>query len=168
GSLAGSAEQRTGEALRDLSAAVTSLSELSDEQLAHRVYLAVYVGLASLRLERLDDVLTHVRRCHRVARLTGQDAMAHPWLCMTSRALTLKGEIALAQREAAAAIDTTRIPGHNWRTTWALEADAMAAFWAGDAARALSSATEMVARAERHPDPFLLPTSRIQLAGALY
>src|SRR5262249_6165728 len=56
----------------------------------------------------------------------------------------------------------------NWRTTWALEADAMAAFWAGDAERALASATQMVGRSERSTDRFLTPAARIQLGGALY
>src|SRR5262249_24802654 len=59
-------------------------------------------------------------------------------------------------------------PGENWRTTWALEADSMAAFRAGDAERALASATQMVARSERSTDPFLTPAARIQLGGALY
>jgi hypothetical protein len=145
-SLAGSAGQRTGDALADLAEAEASLRRLTDEQLAHRVYLGVYIGLAALRLEHLDDVPTHVHRCFRVARLTGQDTMAHPWLSITSCALVLKGEIAEARRDAAAAIDTTLLPGENWRTTWALEADAMAAFWAGDAQRALASATQMVGR----------------------
>ena len=167
-SLAGSAGQRTGDELADLAEAEAALRRLTDEQLASRVYLGVYLGLAALRLEHLDDVLAHVHRCFRVARLTGQDTMAHPWLSITSCALVLKGEIDEALRDAAAAIDTALLPGENWRTTWALEADAMAAFWAGDAERALASATQMVGRSERSADPFLTPAARIQLGGALY
>ena len=167
-SLAGSAGQRTGDALADLAEAEAALRRLTDEQLASRVYLGVYLGLAALRLEHLDDVLANVHRCFRVARLTGQDTMAHPWLSITSCALVLKGEIDEALRDAAAAIDTALLPGENWRTTWALEADAMAAFWAGDAERALASATQMVGRSERSADPFLTPAARIQLGGALY
>jgi len=167
-SLAGSARQRTDGALLDLVEAQAALGRLTDEQLAHRVYLGVYIGLAALRLEHLDEVLDHVHRCLRVARLTGQDAMAHPWLCITACALVLKGDIAGARRDAAAAIDTTLLPGENWRTIWALEADSMAAYWSGDAERALASATQMVAGSERSSDRFLTPAARIQLGGALY
>src|SRR5262249_18427584 len=137
-SLVASAAQRTDDALADLAEAEAALRRLTDEQLAHRVYLGVYVGLAALRAEHLDDLLAHVHRCLRVARLTGQDAMIHPWLCITASALVLKGEIGKARRDAAAAIDTALLPGENWRTIWALEADSMAAFWAGDAERALA------------------------------
>src|SRR5215813_4895864 len=167
-SLAGSAGQRTDDALLDLAEAAAALRQLTDEQLASRVYLGVYIGLAALRLEHLDEVLTCVHRCFRVARLTGQDAMAHPWLCITARALVLKGEIGKARQDAATAIDTALLPGQNWRTIWALEADAMAAFWAGDVERALASATQMAADSNRSSDRFLTPDARIQLGGALY
>ena len=167
-SLAGTAGQRVGDALLDLAEAEAALRRLTDEQLATRVYLGVYIGLAALRLEHLDAVLTHVHRCFRVARLTGQDTMAHPWHCVTASALVLKGEISQARRDAAAAIDTALLPAENWRTIWALEADSMAAFWAGDAERALASATQMAARSERRTDRFLTPAARIQLGGALY
>src|SRR5262249_38749652 len=59
-SLAGSAGQRTGDALADLAEAEAALRQLTDEQLAHRVYLGVYIGLAGLRPGHLGDVLTHV------------------------------------------------------------------------------------------------------------
>ena len=167
-SLAGSALARAGDALPDLAEAEAELRRLTDERLAHRVYLAVYIGLAALHLEHLDDVLTHVHRCYRVARLTGQDAMAHPWLCITARAHLLKGQIGKARQDAAAAIDTALLPGENWRTIWALEADAMTAFWAGDAERAVASATQMVSGSRRSSDHFLTPAARIQLGGALY
>ena len=167
-SLAGSAGQRTDDALLDLAEAEAALRRLTDEQLAYRVYLGVYIGLAALRLEHLDEVLSHVHRCFRVARLTGQDAMAHPWLCITACALVLKGEIGKARQDAAAAIDAALLPGENWRTIWALEADAMAAFWAGDAERALASSTQMAAGSKRSTDRFLTPAARIQLGGALY
>ena len=167
-SLASSAGQCTEDALAGLAEAEAALRQLTDAQLATRVYLGVYIGLAALHLEHLDDVLTHVHRCLRVARLTGQDAMAHPWLRVTACALVLKGDLDGARRDAAAAIDTALLPGENWRTVWALEADAMAAFWAGDAERALASATQMIARSERSADRFLTPAARIQLGGALY
>ena len=94
--------------------------------------------------------------------------MAHPWLCITACALVLKGEIGKARQDAAAAIDAALLPGENWRTIWALEADAMAAFWAGDAERALTSATQMAAGSQQSTDRFLTPAARIQLGGALY
>jgi DNA-binding CsgD family transcriptional regulator len=167
-SLAATAEARTDEALGDLATAEGLLQRLTDEQLAKRVYLSVYFGLAALRRERMDDALSWVQRCLRVARITGQDAMAHPWLCITAIALVLKGDVRKAQRDAASAIDTALLPGDNWRTTWALEADALAAYWAGDGEHALASATQMLARSERSTDPFLTPVARIQLGGALY
>ena len=167
-SLAGSALGGTGDALADLAEAEAALRLLTDEQLAQRVYLGVYLGLAALRLEHPHDVLTDVHRCYRVARLTGQDAMAHPWLCVTACAHLLRGEIGKARKDAAAAIDTALLPGENWRTVWALEADAMAAFWAGDAGRALASATRMVSGSERSSGRFLAPAAGIQLGGALY
>ena len=166
-SLAGSALGRTGDALADLAEAEAALRRLTDEQLAQRVYLGVYLGLAALRLEHPDGVLTDVHRCYRVARLTGQDAMAHPWLCITARAHLLRGEIGKARKDAAAAIDTALLPDENWRTIWALETDARAAFWAGDAERALASATRMVSGSERGSGRFLAPAARIQLGGAL-
>jgi DNA-binding CsgD family transcriptional regulator len=167
-SLANTAEQRTDDALTDLAEAEAALSELTDEQLADRVYLGVYIGLAALRLERVEDVLTHVRRCYEVARVTGQDAMVHPWLCMTAAARVLKGDLAQAGRDADEAIDTAPLPGENWRTIWALEADVMAAFWVGDVERALRSATDMVAGSERSADRFLSPAAHVQLGAALY
>jgi DNA-binding CsgD family transcriptional regulator len=167
-SLAGSALGCTGDALADLDEAEAALRRLTDEQLAQRVYLGVYLGLAALHLEHHDGVLTDVHRCYRVARFTGQDAMAHPWLCITARAHLLRGEIGKARKDAAAAIDTALLPDENWRTIWALEADAMVAFWAGDAERALASATRMVSGSERGSGRFLAPAARIQLGGALY
>ena len=44
----------------------------------------------------------------------------------------------------------------------------MAAFWAGDAKRALASASQMAAGSRRSTDRFLTPDARIQLAGALF
>ena len=38
----------------------------------------------------------------------------------------------------------------DWRTVWALEAESLAAFWAGDTDRALASARDMAARSEKH------------------
>ena len=167
-SLCRTAELRTADALADFYEAGAALQKLTDAELAARVYLGVYVGLAALRLEHLDDTLRFVDRCLQVARTTGQDAMAHPWLCVTACAHVLKGDLPQARRDAAVASDTTLLLEQNWRTAWALEADAMAAFWVGDADRALASATDMAGRTARSTDHLLAPNAAVQLAGALY
>ncbi|HET9765685.1 MAG TPA: AAA family ATPase, partial [Thermoanaerobaculia bacterium] len=166
-SLAASGELRTDEAVRDLAVASAALLRLSDDQLAQRVYLGVYVGIAALRVERLDEVLAHLHRCLRVARLTGQDTMVNPWLATTAAALLLNGNLAAARSDATAAAQTALLPAENWRTVWALEADALTAYWAGDVEHAMASATDMIARSDRSADRFLDPTAKVQLAGAL-
>ena len=50
----------------------------------------------------------------------------------------------------------------DWRTVWALEADALAAFWAGDTDWALDSPQEMVARSQR-VHRFLSGPAQLQL-----
>ncbi len=166
-SLAASAQLSTDEAIRCLAVASEALERLSDDQLAQRVYLGVYVGTAALRVEQLDQVLAHMHRCLRVARATGQDTMVNPWLSTTASALLLNGDLAAARSDAAVAARTTQLPAENWRTVWALEADAMVAYWRGDAEHAMASATDMVARSGRSADRFLEPTATVQLAGAL-
>jgi DNA-binding CsgD family transcriptional regulator len=49
---------------------------------------------------------------------------------------------------------------------WALEAVSTAAYWTGDGDRALSSAREAVACAQRTAEPFFVGMSQIQLAAA--
>jgi DNA-binding CsgD family transcriptional regulator len=166
-SIAASSELRTDDAVRDLAVASEALQRLSEDQLAQRVYLGVYVGMAALRVERLDQVLAHLHRSLRVARLTGQDTMVNPWLATTAAALLLNGELAAARSDAVAAARTALLLAENWRTVWALEADALTAYWAGDAVRAMASATDMIARSRRCEDRFLDPTATVQLAGAL-
>ena len=166
-SLAASGELRIDQAVRDLAVAADALQRLSDDQLAKRVYLGVYVGTAALRVEQLDQVFTHLHRCLRVARVTGQDAMVNPWLSITAAASVLNGDLAAARSDASSAAETALLPTENWRTVWALEADALAAYWAGDAERAMASATDMIARSARSADRFLDPTARVQLGGAL-
>jgi len=55
----------------------------------------------------------------------------------------------------------------DWRTVWALEAESLAAFWAGDTDRALASARDMAARSEKH-HAFLSGRAMVQLAAAEY
>jgi DNA-binding CsgD family transcriptional regulator len=166
-SLAASGELRTDDAVHDLVVASEALHRLSEDQLAQRVYLGVYVGLAALRVERLDQVLAVLHRSLGVARITGQDTMVNPWLATTAAALLLNGDLAAARSDAVAAAQTALLPAENWRTVWALEADALTAYWAGDAGHAMASATDMIARSGRSPDRFLDPTAKVQLAGAL-
>ena len=150
-----------------LAEAEKAFAALSDEQLAGRIYVSFYLGLAELRLERAEEALRHANRGLEVGRLTGQGVTVTTWLGVTSHAALLKGQVADAARLGHAAIDTERLLANDWRTIWALEADALAAFWAGDSDRALASAREMATRAER-THPFLSAPATVQLAGAEY
>src|SRR5262249_2685067 len=166
-SIAASGELRTDEATSDLAVASEALQRLSDEQLAQRVYLGVYVGTAALRVERLDQARAHVHRCLRVARATGQDTMVNPWLSITAAASLLNGDPAAARSGAASAAETAQLPAGNWGTVWARASGALAAYWAGDGGGARASATDVSARSGRSADRFLDPTAKVQLAGAL-
>jgi len=163
----GSSEPRVAASRGTLAEAEEAFAALSDEQLAGRIYVSFYVGLAELRLERADQALRHANRGLDVGRLTGQGVTVTSWLAITSRAALLKGQVADATRLAHAAIDSERLLANDWRTIWALEADALAAFWAGDSEQALASAREMATSAER-THPFLSGPAMVQLAGAEY
>jgi DNA-binding NarL/FixJ family response regulator len=166
-SLADSSEDRLEQARANLSEARDACGGLTDEQLAERIYLAFYLGVSALRLEHADEALAFVYRGIDIARSTGQEATTTPWLAIAAQALLLKGRVSEASRVAATAIDDALLTANDWRTIWALEADALANYTAGDPTRALSSANEMLTRAER-THPFLTDHARIQLAGALY
>ena len=163
----GSRDQGAGAGRGILAEAEKAFAALSDEQLAGRIYVSFYLGLAELRLERAEEALRHANRGLEVGRLTGQGVTVTTWLGVTSHAALLKGQVADAARLGHAAIDTERLLANDWRTIWALEADALAAFWAGDSDRALASAREMATRAER-THPFLSAPATVQLAGAEY
>ena len=163
----GSSEPRVAAARGTLAEAEAAFAALSDEQLAGRIYVSFYLGLAELRLERANEALRHANRGLEVGRVTGQGVTVTSWLAITSRATLLKGQVADATRLGHDAIDTERLLADDWRTIWALEADALAAFWAGDSDRALASAREMATRAER-THPFLSGPAMVQLAGAEY
>ncbi|HEX4672455.1 MAG TPA: helix-turn-helix transcriptional regulator, partial [Solirubrobacteraceae bacterium] len=157
-----------GAGARDrLAQAEEAFAALSDEQLAGRIYVSFYLGLAELRLERAAEALRHADRGLEVGRLTGQGVTVTSWRAITSRATLLKGQVVDATRLGRDAIDTERLIANDWRTIWALEADALAAFWAGDSDRALVSAREMATRAER-THRFLWGPATVQLAGAEY
>jgi DNA-binding NarL/FixJ family response regulator len=163
----GRTEPRAAAGLSELAEAEEAFAALSDEQLAGRIYVSFYLALAELRLERADVAVMHANRGLEVGRLSGQGVTVTSWLAITSRATLLKGQVADAKRLAHEAIDTERLLADDWRTIWALEADALAAFWAGDADRALTSAREMATRADRI-HPFLSGPAAVQLAGAEY
>src|SRR6202008_2085694 len=97
---------------------------LSDEQPAERIYVSFYIALAELRLERADDAFAHAHRGLDVARMTGQGVTVTSWLAIASLALGMKGQVGEAARLAPASIDTARLLADDWRTVWALEADA--------------------------------------------
>jgi DNA-binding CsgD family transcriptional regulator len=163
----GSSEPNVAPARDALAEAEEAFTALSDEQLSGRIYVSFYLGLAELRLERAAEALRDANRGLEVGRLTGQGVTVTSWLAITSRATLLKGQVADATRLAHDAIDTERLLANDWRTIWALEADALASFWAGDSDRALASAREMATRAER-THPFLSGPATVQLAGAEY
>jgi DNA-binding CsgD family transcriptional regulator len=163
----GCTEPRVAAGRGELAEAEEAFAALSDEQLAGRIYVSFYLGMAELRLERADEALKHANRGLEVGRLTGQGVTVTSWLAITSRATLLKGQAADAKRLAQDAIDTERLLADDWRTIWALEADALTAFWTGDADRALTSAREMATRADR-THPFLSGPAAVQLAGAEY
>lgn len=162
-----SSERGAANALPALAEAQHAFDGLTDEQLAERIYVSFYVGLAGLRLERADDALANANRGLDVARMTGQGVTVTPWLSIASRALVMKGRVSEAARLAHGSIDAARLQADDWRTVWALEADALAAFWAGDTDRALDSSREMVAHSER-AHRFLSGRAQVQLAGAEY
>jgi len=163
----GSSEPRVAAANDMLAKAEEAFAALSDEQLAGRIYVSFYLGLAELRLERAEEALRHANRGLEVGRLSGQGVTVTSWLAITSRATLLKGQVTDATRLGHDAIDTERLLANDWRTIWALEADALAAFWAGDGDRALASARDMATRAER-THRFLSGPATVQLAGAEY
>jgi hypothetical protein len=99
--------------------------------------------------------------------MTGQAATVIPWPAIAALALVAKGQVRDATFAAAAATDEASLSRNDWRTIWALEADALSAYWAGDTERALASAGEMVRRSQ-HAHAFLARPASVQLAGALH
>jgi DNA-binding CsgD family transcriptional regulator len=161
------AERNVPAAAAELAEARSAFDALTDEQLAERIYVSFYLGLADLRLERAEDAFAHANRGIDVARMTGQGVTITPWPAIASQALVMTGQITEAARLAHRAIDTARLLADDWRAVWALEADSLAAFWAGDSDRALASARDMAACSER-AHPFLSGRAMVQLAAAEY
>jgi DNA-binding CsgD family transcriptional regulator len=162
-----SSEHLVTEAFAELEEAQAAFAAITDQQLADRLYVAFYLGVAELRLERADDAYAHVSRGLEVARMTGQALTITPWPAVASHALLLKGQVSEAVQLAHGAIDSALLAADDWRTVWALEAEALAAFWAGETDQALTSAREMLTRSDR-VHPFLSGPATVQMAGAEY
>ena len=90
----GSREQGADAARGILAEAEKAFAALSDEQLAGRIYVSFYLGLAELRLERAEEALRHANRGLEVGRLTGQGVTVTTWLGVTSHVALLKGQVA--------------------------------------------------------------------------
>jgi DNA-binding NarL/FixJ family response regulator len=166
--LSNTSDGRIAEALASLDEAQTALARLPDERLVESIDSIQGMASATLRLERFDDTLGHLRRGLALARASGQGAMIPGWLAFEALATLMKGRIGDAAKIAETAVDAALLSGNDWHMTYAFEADAMAAYWAGDSQRAFASAGEAVASAERIPATLPRTRSRLQLAGALY
>ena len=145
-----------------------ALALLSDDRLVESIDLIQGIASAALRLERIDDTLALLERGFVVARASGQGAMIPGWLAFEAFAHLMHGHVAEALRVAETAIDAALLSGSAWHTAYAFEADSMAAYWAGDTERALASAQEALAFAERISATLPHTRSRLQLAGAWY
>lgn len=168
-SLAYSYECEIEAALAELQEAQAAFAALPDERLAARIYLTHYISEAALRLERADDALAHVRRGLDVARMTGQDATSRSWHGIAVYALMLKGRLPDAESVAEDAIDLAAAYADDWRMSWLLSADSLAAFWRGRTDRALASAKEALTRSKRaHAGTVMPRLARVELAGALF
>jgi len=154
-------------ALSELLQAEQALTALSDEEVASRMDLPSQIGLAACRLERFEQARDHVRRGLRISRETGQSSMLPTLLRVDTAALLMQGQLADAIQVGRAATEAALLSGNERLAMWALEAAAMAEYWAGDTERALAGAREAVSSAERTAEPFFSGMSRIQLAGAL-
>ncbi len=167
-SLSNCSEGRVIEALADLDEAQTALARLPDERLVETIDLIQGIASAALRLEHPDDTLDHLRRGFVLARASGQGTMIPGWLAFEAFALLMKGRVADALKISETAVDAALLSGSAWHTAYAFEADSLAAFWAGDTERALASAQEALASAERIPATLPRSRARVQLAGAWY
>ena len=140
---------------------------LSDEELAEHIDVLGYLAQASSLLERSDDALQYARRGMRLAQSTGQSPFIPGQLVLETNALFMKGRITEAVAVAETATDAAVLTGNDQFAVWALWADAMACSVAGDTARALASAREAAARAEKMAETFFSSLSRLHLAAAL-
>ncbi len=158
---------RLAPAARALDLAETAFRDLDDEQLAGRIDLCGWIGLAAIRLERIDDALAFARRGLVLSRAHHQDSVTAGLLGLEAHALLLRGRVAEAIGVAEAAADAARLADSDQQLGFSLQTLAAAAYWGGDQGQALARAREAVAVAERVADSFFAPLAHVQLAGAL-
>jgi ATP/maltotriose-dependent transcriptional regulator MalT len=166
-SLASASTDRLAEARAELAEVESACAALSDEQLAERIDVLGYIAQASSLLERSEDVVEYARRALRLAQTTGQTPFIPGLLVLEANGLFMQGRITEAVALADTATDAAVLSGNDQFAMWALWADAMACSAAGDTARALASAREAAARAERMAEHFFSSLSRLHLAAAL-
>jgi DNA-binding NarL/FixJ family response regulator len=158
---------RLAPAARALDLAEVAFRDLDDGRLATRIDLCGWIGLAAIRLERIDDALAFVRRGLVLSRAHHQDSVTAGLLGLEAHALLLRGRVAEAMGAAEAAADAARLAGSDQQLGFSLQTLAAAAYWAGDQGRAIASARDAVAVAERVADSFFAPLAHIHLAGAM-
>ncbi len=166
-SLASASANRLADARAELAEVESACAALSDEQLAERIDVLGYIAQASSLLERSDDAVEYARRGLRVAQTTGQTPFIPGLLVLEANGLFMRGRIVEAAAVAETATDAAVLTGNDQFAMWALWADAMACSAAGDTARALASAREAAARADRMAETFFSSLSRLHLAAAL-
>jgi DNA-binding NarL/FixJ family response regulator len=166
-SLASASANRLADARAELAEVERECAALSDEQLAERIDVLGYIAQASSLLERSGDAVAYARRALRLAQTTGQTPFIPGLLVLEANGLFMQGRIAEAAAVAETATDAAVLTGNDQFAMWALWADAMACSAAGDTARALDSAREAAARADRMAETFFSNLSRVHLAAAL-
>jgi ATP/maltotriose-dependent transcriptional regulator MalT len=166
-SLASASANRLADARAELAEVDSACAALSDEQLAERIDVLGYIAQASSLLERSDDAVEYARRGLRLAQTTGQTPFIPGLLVLEANGLFMQGRIVEAAGVAETATDAALLTGNDQFAMWALWADAMACSAAGDTSRALASAREAAARAERMAETFFSSLSRLHLAAAL-
>jgi ATP/maltotriose-dependent transcriptional regulator MalT len=158
---------RLAPAAQALDRAEAAFRDLDDERLATRIDLCGWIGLAAIRLERIDDALAFARRGLVVARARQQGSMVPGLLGLEAQALLLRGRVTEALGVAETAADAARLTGSDQLLMWSLQTLAGAASWSGDQGQAIGSAREAVVVADRVADSFFAPLAHVQLAGAL-
>jgi DNA-binding NarL/FixJ family response regulator len=158
---------RLAPAARALDLAEAAFRNLDDERLAACVDLCGWIGLAAIRLERIDDALAFARRGLVLSRAHQQESVTAGLLGLEAHALLLRGRVTEAVGVAGAAADAARLADADEQLGWALQTLAAAAYWSGDQAQAIGSARAAVAVAERVADSYFAPLAHVQLAGAM-
>ena len=166
-SIASTALSRPTEALSELAMATAAYTALPDDELVDHIEICGYLAQAASALERFDDALDCARRGLRLAQETGQGPYISGHLLLQANALVMKGRITEAAAAAETATDAAVLTGNDQFIVWALWSDAMVCTSTGDAARALASAREALARSAHLTETFFSSLSHLHLAAAL-